>query len=247
MWRFSEQSINDQNSAFLGKLIKSGIIDTPFNPMDENRSQYLRYGDWFLKLGNQKKCWPNPDSYEMWTHAKTQRWQESHLDPVTHPVVTDYWAIELAQFAVPEGHIGWLKYIEQVITDVTGSYYPTNTTFWGSPYYVDPDVDNLRWYLKLTPFYGTLPARYNLSSTIPIPVHSLPGVPYTELPQIDGLWYPAHRRSEMKLIVPGRYVLRFFMISPPLVNYQWVASGKLSGYTQSTYQDCAVKNSRRFF
>lgn len=246
MMRFSEQSINDQASLFLGKLLTSGIVENPFNAVDEEKAQYLNYGAWFLNIGNRKKYWPNPESYELWTHAKTQRWQESHLDPIVHPVLTNYWAIELAQFSVPDGHIGWVKYIEQVVTDLSGSYYPTNSTFWGSPYYVDPDVDNLRWYFTLSPFYGTLPARFNLVSAAPIPVHSLPGAPYTELPIIDALWYPAHKRSELKLIVPGRYVLRFFMISPPLVTYQWVVSGKLSGYTQSTYQNCAVSNSRKF-
>lgn len=243
--RLSQQSIFEQASDFLGTLINGGFIDTPIQPMD-NRIDYIEYFERFLKVSEEKRVRGNWESYELLTAAKTARWQESHLDPATHPDIDQYWAIECSRFVVPEGQIGFLKYIEQVVNDIDGSYYPTNCSFWGSPTYVDPDVDNLRWYLRLSPFYGTLPVRLNLSSAAPIPEHTLPGVPYSELPIIDGLWYPAHLRSELKLIVPGRYVLRLIMVTPPTTTYRWVISGKLSGMTQSTYQDSAIDNARRF-
>lgn len=244
MSRLSDQSIFQQGSEFLSDLINGGFVDTAFKPMND-RDQYIQYFQWFMGVATKKRMWQNQESYELLTAAQSQRWQESHLVPIAQPDVDQYWAIELAQFAVPEGHIGFVKYLEQVVTDIDGSYYPSNVAFWGSPYFVDPDVANLRWYLKLSSFYGTLPARFNLSSAAPIQIHTLPGAPYPELPIIDALWYPAHKRSALKMIVPGRSVLRLYMVSPPTTTYHWVVSGKLSGTTQSTYQDCAIRNARR--
>jgi hypothetical protein len=162
----------------------------------------------------------------------------------THTTVADYWAVELARFVVPQGQIGYVKYIEQVVNDIQGNYYPTNVAYWGSPSFVLSDVDNLRWYLKLSFYPGFYPPRWQMFSTIPIPPHILPGQPYPDLPQIDALWYPAHNCKSLKLLVPGAMMLRFYLLSPPLTFYQWEVSGKLSGWTQSTYQQSAIVNAR---
>lgn len=239
------QSIDEQATGVLSDMIERGIYDTPLDlsyPYD-----YAQYFHWFLAIGEKKRAWQNPQSYELWTAAQSQRWHESHLSARTQPDIAQYWAVELAQFPVPDGQIGFVRYLEQVVNDVNGSYYPTNVSFWGSPHFVDPDVDNIRWYLTISEYYGTLPQRFEQTSAVPIPINYLPGHPYTDLPEIDGLWYPAHCRKQLKLIVPGKHVLRFFMMTPPTTFYRWTVSGKISGNTQSTYQDCAIRNARRIY
>lgn len=241
--RSSEQSRQQQASNFLGELINGGFLDTRVSPYDERESRY-KYFDWFSKIKYVKRDWGQEQTYELWQAPQSQRWQESNLDPVVITPVADNHAIELAQFAVPDGQLGFVRYLEQVVSDVTGSYYPTNVSHWGSPWFVISDVNNLRWYLTLSYFDGILPARHIVNSTTPIPPHSLPGQPYTDLFEIGGIWYPAHNNKRLKLLVPGGRVLRLFLITPPLTTYQWIVEGKLSGYTQSTYQLAALRNAR---
>ncbi len=240
------QSIDQQASQWLSGLITSGVMDTAFQPFDERNSS-IKYFEWFLAFNAKKRLWTDPNFFELLTAAQTNRWQEAELSVRTHPTTTNHWAVEVAQFSVPDGHVGWIQSIEQVVNDVNGGFYPTNVSYWGSPRYVDPDVDNLRWYFTLSYFDGTLPARYELDSGTPIPVHALPGHPYPPLPELNALWYPAHNKRHLKLIVPGHHVLRMFLITPPTTTWQWQVSAKLSGNTQSTYQHAAVKNARDIY
>lgn len=241
-----KQSIDQQASQFLSTMINGGFVDTAFKPFD-SRNNYVKYFEWFSCVGDKKRAWQNPNYFDLWTASQSQRWQESHLAPVTQPDIDNYWGAELAQFAVPHGQVGFVRSIEQVVNDINGDFYPTNVSYWGSPHFVDPDVSNLRWYFNISYFDGALPARYNLNSAVAIPAHALPGHPYPDLSSLDGLWYPAHNTKKMKLIVPGGHVLRFFVISPPTIYYQWTISGKISGNTQSTYSDCAITNSREIY
>lgn len=236
-------SREQQSSQWYSKLLTRGIFDTPLAPFDE-RDDRIKYASWFSKLWKIKRDKGNWQTYELWPAPQSHRWLENHLTPATHDPITDYWAIELARFFVPDGNIGYVTRIEQVVNDSDGSYYPSNVSYWGSPQFVDPDVDNLRWYLTLSYYGGTQPPRHNVTSTVPIPVHSLPGAPYPDLNELDGIWYPAHNCKNLNLLIPGARVLRFFLITPPTTNYTWQVSGKLSGYTQSTYQTAAVHNSR---
>lgn len=227
----------------LDRLIKLGAIDTKFDPFP---GQYWppKYWDWFATVKNWPAHRQNKDSWDLWPAAKSARWQEHRFAPITQDPVTDYWAVELARFAVPSGSVGFLRWIEQVVNDAGGNYYPSNVFYWGSPQFVLPDVDGLRWYLRLEMFNGTQPPRFEIYNAAPIPSHALPGVPYSDLPVIDGLWYPAHRKDNLKLIVPGGWQLRFFMIGPPCDDYQWQVSGKLSGNLQTTFQLAAIDNAR---
>lgn len=237
---FNEQA---KKSAQLKKLIDLGVIDTVFDPF---AGQFWppRYFDWFTKLKDLPRYRKDAQTFDVWPDAKTTRWQEHSFTTIDHHFPAQYWAVELARFPVPTGSIGFVKWVEQVVNDVDGNYYPTNVFYWGSPQFVLADVDNLRWYLRLTMFDGTQPARYQVFNAAAIPSHALPGVPYSDLPVIDALWYPAHAKKDLKLIVPGGWQLRFFLISPPTTTYQWQVSGKLSGYIQSTFQNAAVINAR---
>lgn len=223
----------------LSQAVANGVIDTVVT--ESFNDPYLCN---LLGYPKEKLRQQNPNSFELWEHSKSQRWQENILDPVIHTTTTDWFAVELARFVVPKGQIGFVRYIEQVVNDSAGSYYPTNNAYWGSPNFVLSDVDNLRWYLKLDYFNGALPARFTLSSTVPFTSQSLPGMPYDDLHEINGIWYPAHLNKELKLIVPGNRMLRLFFFSPPTTQYQWQVEGKLSGYTQSTYCSEAIDNAR---
>lgn len=227
----------------LQRFTKHGIIDPVLAPFDE-RLITLGYLKWFRNLHKQNRNRHEPQTFDLHTAAQSQRFQAHRFPVAIHATTTSYWAIECARFAVPDGEIGYVTGIEQAVHDVSGSYYPTNVVYWGSPDSVLPDVYNLRWYLTTSYFDGTLPPRYQLFSATAIPFHGLPGSPYPDLPMIDALWYPAHNNRKLKFLVPGGRMLRLYMVSPPLSTYQWVVSARLSGYTQSTYQLAAIRNAR---
>lgn len=191
----------------------------------------------------------NPNTFELLNHPRSERWQEHYFDPIAHPdFATNYWLIELARFVVPKGQIGFVRTLEQVVYDFEGDYYPTNSAYWGSPYSVVADVANLRWYCQLDYYDGIWPVRFNFASVNPLTRGNLPGQPYTELSEIDGLWYGAQSpNTEVKLLVPGHRMLRFFMLSPPTTNFQWIATGRLRGTTQITYCVEAAQNARRSY
>jgi len=243
MNRNSDQSIVQQATNWLSELIQGGAIDSPFKPLDARQS-YIKWFEWFLAINPEKKVWENPQFFNLWTAAQSQRWQETPLRIMTHTPITDYWAVELAQFSVPWGHVGWINSIEQTVNDVDGGYWPTNVAYWGSPVFVDPEVNSLRWYFKLTAFNGVLPPFYQRTDTIPIPSEQLPGEPYMPLAMLDALWYPAHNKKHLQLIVPGGFVLRAYLYTPPTSNWRWQVGLKISGNTQSVFQNAAVINAR---
>lgn len=234
---------DDLSTQMLTGLMQAGAFDTRLYPFDE-RIFSPAFFEWFSTLSDRSTNPQDPHTFEVSPSAQSARWQESHLATITHDLTYRHWAVELARFVVPNGQIGFVKYIEQVVNDTSGSYYPSNVTYWGSPRFVIPDVNNLRWYLTLSYYDGHLPPRYEIDAGAVIPPHALPGAPFNDLFEIDALWYPAHSGKELKLIVPGQSILRMFMISPPTVTYQWEVSGKISGYTQSTYQQAALCNAR---
>lgn len=227
----------------LRMMIGMGTIDTVLPPFDE-RTVTTNYLRWFREQSRRVPR-TDPNQHELAVGQKSQRFQSNRLPTRAHDTVTDYWAVEVARFPVPDGHIGYLTGIEQVVNDVAGNYYPTNVAYWGSPRYVIDDVENLRWYLMLSFYDAEMPPRYELFSTVPIPPHALPGMPYTEMCEIDALWYPAHNRQQLKLLVPESRVLRMFLISPPTTEYQWEVSARLTGYIQSSFSDISVINARK--
>jgi len=238
-----DSHLTNESSKYLSELIRIGVVDPVLSPCDA-RTITPGFFRWFRTLRERPGHAWDKETMQLWPSSQSTRWQEHRFTTAAHDTVTDYWAIELARFAVPQGQIGYIKYIEQVVNDVDGSYWPTNVAYWGSPRFVISDVENLRWYLNISRFPGFFPPRYELFSAVPIPAHALPGSPYPDLPEIDAIWYPAHAGKDMKLIVPGAHMLRFYLISPPTTVYQWEVSGKLSGFTQSSYQPCAKSNSR---
>jgi hypothetical protein len=227
----------------LQEAVHQGVIDTV---MTEWPGAMIPAEMFHWVVDQQSREPFNPNQNELYQHPVSQRHQESVFDVQTQPDITEYWAVELARIYVPEGVIGYLVGIDQVLNDVQGNYYPSNVTYWGSPHFVIPDVDNCRWYLRLDYFNGQQPARFNLSSAAPIPTDRLPGFPYSELHEIPGLWYPAHQDHPLKLLIPGQHMLRFYFVSPPTTIYQWQTMGRLRAYTQTTYSRAAQFNAGTF-
>lgn len=229
-------------SRVLRAAIRDNVVDTDIHPFGDafvtNLMGYTR--------DRRGAHLQNPNEFEPWQHPKSQRWQESSFAAATHATTTEHFAVEVARFLVPKGSVGFVRYIEQVLNDANGNYYPTNQEYWGSPQFVLSDVDNCRWYLKLDYFDGATPAiPFTLSTAAAFSAASLPGAPYSDLPIIDATWYPANNDKEIKLIVPGQRMLRFFFYSPPTTLYQWQVRGKLSGWVQSSYSCSAARNARR--
>jgi hypothetical protein len=231
--------IQDSSEA-LRNAVNNGVVDTILSPFQEPYLQNL------LSFVQGKKSLhvQDPKTFELASSNQSLRWQESQFEPQSQVALAEYYAVELAQFAVPKGSIGFVRYVDQVLNDVDGNYYPSNQEYWGSPHFVFSDIDNCRWYLTLDFFDGQMPAPFVLSSAVAFTSQSLPGIPYTDLPQISRLWYPAHSGKELKLLVPGNRVLRLFFYTPPTTLYRWQVMGKLSGWTQSTYTQQAKANAR---
>lgn len=235
------RTLTEESSNVMRNAVSHGVVDTVIHQLSP-RSIPAPMFEWVV---NERAIEPqNPNTFELQEHPKSLRYHESVMDVATQTDIGEYYAVELAQFPVPKGRIGFIETIEQVLNDVDGNYYPSNVNFWGSPNFVIPDVDDCRWYLNLDYYDGTLPTRYALSSASAISSTSLPGYPYTELHEIKSLWFPAHNKKHFKLLVPGQRVLRFFFLTPPTAIYRWQAMGKLRGYTQSTYSKEAALNAR---
>lgn len=232
-------TLTEQSSIAMSNAVKNGVIDTVLHPFGNPFIAAL------LKRADEEKAIEpqNPQTFEAYENPKSQRWQESVFDPIGQG--PSFFAVELARFTVPKGQVGFVRFLDQILVDSTGSYYPTNREYWGSPHFVDPDVDNCRWYLTLSYFDGTLPPRFLLASPTIFGSDSLPGEPYPDLHEVPNMFYPVHApRDNMKLIVPGNRMLRFYFYTPGTQNYSWLAQGRLAGFTQSTYNDEATENAR---
>lgn len=241
------KTLTEEASQVLRDAVADQVVDTVLAPFDG----YTIPRSMFEWVVNQQGADPqNPNTFDLLQHPKSRRYQESILSAAEQPDMAEYWAVELARIVVPKGQIGFLTSIEQVLNDVDGNYYPTNVIYWGSPNYQLTDVDNCRWYLKLDYFDGLVPPRFNLTQAAPVMTSArLPGWGYTELAEIPGIWYPAHNAnsSKLKLIIPGQRMLRFYFLTPPTNTYRWQASGRLRGYTQSTFSREAGANARMIF
>lgn len=235
-----------ESSEVMRAAARDGVTETILDPFTFEEIP-LEMFHWVMGHNAEKLNVQNPAHFDLLQHPKSKRAQISTFPAATHPNTAEYWAVELARVVVPQGSIGFLWGLEQVLNDVDGNYYPSNREFWGSPQFVLPDVDNARWYLTLDYYDGVLPPPFNFSSVTPIGTSILPGLSYPELFEIDALWYPAGGNQKLNLIIPGARMLRFFFLSPPTTIYQWQVRGRLSASTQSTFSDEAAKNARLLY
>jgi hypothetical protein len=236
------RTLTQDATLVMRNAVKNGVIDTVLSPFSSPLiTNLLCFAGKARKEHRQ-----NPNSFELYQHPVSTSWQEHSFPATNGNPFQGFITAEVARFVVPKGQIGFVQFIEQVVNDVGGNYYATNQDYWGSPTFVIPDVDNIRWWLKLDYYDGTEPPRFNfITPATPYGSEVAPGIPYSEMALIDALWYPAHLNKKIKLIVPGNRMLRFFYYSPPTTIYDWSVRGRLSGYTQSTYSPEAQQNARR--
>lgn len=232
------------NAKLLNLAVYQGIVDTRIHPFDDDA--------WPVELLQQTIADSQRvgSSYhpDLYAEQTSRRHVESNLPLATHDPITEYWAIELARLVVQDDAIGFLDSVEQVLKDVNGDYYPTSQDYWGSPYSDIADVAGCRWYLKVEDYDSYDGARLNFTRATPIdPWGDLPGAPYAERFEIDGIWYPAHCPTSRGLhwLIPSNSVLRFYLITPPTTLYTWQATGRLRATIQSALCDQAVQNARR--
>lgn len=235
-----------EGSRVLSDAIGAGLIDTRIDALKEpavRRSMQM-----IEREGPQALSAKNPNELELLNHPRTERWQEHVYPPLAHGDQSEWYCLELARIKVPKGEIGILRSLEQVMYDVEGNYYATQVDYWGSPYSVQPDVDNVRWWLQLDYLDQLDPARFAIQQPVVFGRGRLPGYPYSELNEIHGLWYPAlSGNTSVKFVIPGHRMLRFFVWTPPTINYRWTFAGRLRATLQTTYCSEALQNTRLGF
>lgn len=236
--------MNWERSQLMTDLIRQGIVDTILYPWgDRQVINSMRHVERQFPISSDNE---DPNTFNLASHPRSERWQEHYFAPVTHADPAEYWAVEVARIIIPQGELGILKTIEQVLYDVDGNYYATNKNYWGSPYNVLTDVANCRWYFKLEWFDGIQPEQFNLQSPNPIGYNNLPGYPFPELQEIDALWYPAGgENTRVKMLLPDARMLRFYFMTPPTTTYQWTVTGRLRALLQTTFCAEAAQNARR--
>lgn len=237
--RYFDPSAFQVECSTLNAVVKAGVYDpslTVFNRIDSNVFKYATEN--FEKHAY-------PANKDLLYDARSQRYVESNF-AVYKADPEDYLLLELARISVPRGSVGYLKTVEQFCADFDQGFYPTAAQFLGIPFQDISDLDSLRWYLRLEQFNGRQPARLVKSSSTPINVESdLPGYPYVELSEIVGLWHFPHIRQQLSCIIPGAYLLRFFVYSPPTHTFTFSFSGRLTANVQSALSSSAVFNTQK--
>jgi hypothetical protein len=148
---------------------------------------------------------------------------------------------ELARIAIPDGQIGYLRRIDQILQDIalykqTWDWMALPCWFFnaGITWYQEPEIDDCRWLLRIEQFDGRQPPQLVLNNVL-FDESILPGAPYGELPEWRGFWQRAENPRDFWSIVPGGSLLRFFVWVPETVKYHWYAQGRLTAQTQSAY------------
>jgi len=158
---------------------------------------------------------------------------------------------ELARITVPPDNIGYLTNIEQYIADRDGGMYPSRAQYWGMPYHETVDYDEIVWIFRLESYLSIAPTRFTYTGVAPLANYEsvLPGRPFSDLPQFNGLWYPATKRNAFCAIIPEGHILRLYAYLPgsDLPIYNWRVACKLTAYLQSSLCDEAHTNSRILF
>lgn len=243
-------TLTQESANVLRFAVDQGIVDNPINLIlgDALPNDVLAVpSSIFNDLAADPSLIQNPNQFELFEHPDTRRYQEDVAGPFAN-LDTEAWRVfECARFAVPEGKIGIVKSFEQVLYDIEGSIYPTASEYWGAPYAVDLDILNNIWYLTLDEYDGTLDERVNFTQAGVIRITQLPGYPYPELSEVNGLWYPAHcgNSNHLNWVVPSGKVLRVFWATGNTTNYTWAGTCRLRGFTQSTFSNDAMSNARR--
>ena len=170
-----------------------------------------------------------------WQLPQTRRFQQSRAPsetPLVQPVPGSPWMVELARYPVPVGSVGVIKSFEQYLSQDQTVFSTSDQ--WGNPF---PTVD-VRWFLRLSQVHRIGSPWINVSGASAI-VDYLPGNPYDDLAETNGLWFPAgsSTSANIHLPIPGGQFLRLIAILPSAAGEPVNIFGRLYGSTQLELND----------
>lgn len=219
MRRAVEENIFNPTPNALQRIIdgKASLYAPLMQAVREQREQSIVDSPWL----EQQSSWQLPT---------TRRYIQSKTPSVVPSVQTDpaqNWMIEIARLPVPYGSVGILKSFEQYVSQ--GDNVLTGSENWGNPF---PSSVSIRWFLRLSSLSKVGGSWINSSGGSAISDY-LPGTPYDDLPQSDGVWFPASSSasSNIHLPIPGGQVLRLICLVGSSETAVRIA-GKLAGTVQ---------------
>ena len=155
--------------------------------------------------------------------------------------------IELARITVPQGNVGHVQNIEQYLADVEGSFYASSSQYWGMPYNETVPINDIIWLFRIDNFYGRWVPQFYANGLPLVNFRALlPGNAWWDLPEFNGIWYPANHNKNFVGTIPTGKQLRFFAFVPATAQtqYIWNLSGRLTARIQSELCPEAQINTR---
>lgn len=239
-------------SDVLAAFFTNGITD-PYCLEDSIVSdEMMAYARAQFEISDSKN---NSDYFNGAENPKSMHFRESSRGRLQHPSSVapwDEWTVELARFEVPRGAIGIVKGFEQYLAQNALGQLPgfvyTQTCRWGIPGpwltgLANPIADQGLWSFQLWKLGQISPVWMNFLGPV-----NLPGLPYTDFPQEEELWFPAGSPASQNihLVVPGGWILRLFFRSPAQAVRIEVAA-KLKGFVQSAHSEETKKSIRSYW
>ncbi len=237
------KTLDDESCETLRSAIRQGIVD-PILRLPDIDPRMFRHLENAQALASRQG--PKPSQSNPLQNPLSRRYREhTFYPPIGQQGVPGAWQsllCELARIAVPDGEVGYLRRIDQEISDMVlykatfdWMALPTWLLNWGINWFDEAEIDECRWFLRLEQFEGVLPARIVLNNVTPFNESMLPGRPYEELPEWRGFWHKSDNPRDFWSIIPGGHLLRFLVWVPPTSTYHWHVHGRLTALTQSAY------------
>lgn len=172
-----------------------------------------------------------------WQLPQTRRYKQSRAPSINAVVQSNPgvdWMVELARYPVPFGSVGIIKSFEQYLSEEETIHSVSSA--WGNPF---PSVP-VRWFFRLSPVSRASAAWIDVSGASAI-VDYLPGIPYNDFSDSNGLWFPAGSSSSanIHLVIPGAHVLRVIAIVSSSSQTAVSIAAKMTGTTQIELNDDA--------
>lgn len=227
-----------EDSSLFREALSIGIIDTSTCRQSVPAKMMRSSG---------KSTVPRANIQNIDENSEALRTQIHTFDRTDVFLSTNNHLIELARIVVPEGNVGHINSVEQYMADSDGRFYASASEYWGMPYNETVNINDIIWFFRVDSYDGSwLPQFYATALVMPNPRGLLPGAPWFDLPEFNGLWYPANLRKEFSGTIPSGKQLRFFAYVPPeaLTVYSWRLSGRLTARVQSELCKEAQYNTR---
>jgi len=227
-----------ENTAVLRAALKRGIVDL---------SMCFQLPASKLMKTASRSTVPRATIQNIDQNSQALRTQIHTFDRTDVLAATHDHVIELARITVPEGNVGHVRCVEQYMADSAGRFYASASNYWGMPYNETVPINELIWLFRLDNFDGSwLPQFYSTALVLGNFRAILPGAPWWDLPEFNGIWYPATHRKGFSGTIPSGKQLRMFVYMPSSsqADYSWRLSGRLTARVQSELCSEARANTR---